>query len=395
MRSSLVFVPALLCVGFTASCDKDSKEVSKVPGLPENASKYSQKVVPANFANTKNSVSEVKAALGAQTQGISGPGKQLGLDETNSPQEMFARLSDGNMVSRAMRSLMINTQNSPYGDDDFPSTMPPPPQNGDTQNGDLGIDMSDCDGFFADIDTQVQGALKEVQSALQNIKEDEILAIKGVSKGEKAANEAFRYNLSVDEKAGKVYGTFSGGANDTSAFVKAAGSFAFTSENNSRSPNGASQEVGQGAGSIDVAVLVDGKASLQRLGGGIILAGTTNENPFQIRAASFFEVSGGQTPAIVFDLQGEAEGKLAPNAASQKVQADISVAMRQSADKNFSVEFKGSGSMTQPQGQQAQAFSMNFRGEFGVENGKCVVKNISCNAKPATACKGFEGWRKN
>ncbi len=123
-------------------------------------------------------------------------------------------------------------------------------------------------------------------------------------------------------------------------------------------------------------MLVDGKASLLRLGGGIILAGTTNENPFQIRAASFYEVSGGQTPAIVFDLQGEAEGKLTPNAASQKVQADINVAMRQSADKNFSVEFKGSGSMTQPQGQQAQAFSMNFRGEFGVENGKCVVKNF-------------------
>jgi hypothetical protein len=51
--------------------------------------------------------------------------------------------------------------------------------------------------------------------------------------------------------------------------------------------------------------------------------------------------------------------------------------------------------MTQPQGQQAQAFSMNFRGEFGVENGKCVVKSISCNANPATACKGIEGWQKN
>lgn len=400
MRSLFTIVPVSICVGFIASCDKDGKEAPKGPALPANASQYSQKVVPAQFVNTKNSLSEVKLALVNQAGDVDGPAKSIGLDGATTPQRAFASLAGGNIVSRSMRSLMLSRQNPPPYGDGFPSneypTMPPPmpPQTDDASNGDLGLDMSNCDGFFADIDNQIQDSLKQVQSALKDIKEDEMLSVKGVSKGEKAANEAFRFNLAINERGQKVNGTFSGGANDTSAFVKAAGSFAGKYESSTTAGSRSTSESGEIAGIVDLAILVDGKESLMRFGGGLDLAGTTGPNPFHIRAASFFEVSGGQKPSIVLELQGEAQGKIDPSSADQKVQADIKVAMRQSADKNFSVEFKGAGSMTQPQGKKAQEFSMNFRGDFAVENGKCVVKSISCSPQSTSVCQGLEGWKK-
>ncbi len=402
LNISLVFVPAVLCVSAAVSCGKNSKDENSLAKLPENASKYSQKVVPSDFVNTKSSLSDVASSMRTQASAIKTLGGQLGLNTINSPHEMLNNIAETGIIRNSVRNLFLanNASNTTVPPIAFPPTDTPSTDfPSDTQNGGLGninIDQSNCDAFFADVDTQIQNVLKEFQSALKQVNEDEALKIKGVSKGTKANNEAFNFNVGINEKNQKAAGILSGGANDDAAFFKAAGTFALstdsaTSNKPSESANKAQKT--EAVGSVDLSLFIDGKKPLFRVGGGMSLAGQSGSDPFQVSMASFIETAGGKTPSIVIELQANAEGKLDANTESQKVQANLHAAVRQTAQQTFTFEFKGSGSTAAPK--NSQQLSMDLNAEFGAEAGKCVIKSISCTAQPATACDKLNSWRKN
>jgi hypothetical protein len=408
MRLSLILVPALTCIGFVSSCDKEEKNRPGAAGLPPNSSQYSQRVVPADFPNTKNGLGEVVSSLNTQAGEIKGPGKQLGLKDNASVRGVVASLTDSHLFSRAALNLMLDTSPTfpPTGGYPFPPTggypspdsadfpMPNPGDNNDPTPGSASK-LQGCDAFFASIDQQVEAGFGQLKNALSQVKEEEFLKVPGVTKGEKAANEAFRYSLSVNEKEGSAQGSIAGGANDHAAFLKASGAFSINakSQNQPVKSSSANAEVTIEQGLVDASVLIDTQASVLRLGGGISASGRNGADPVRLLAASFLEMTGGKTPSILLELKGEAEGKLDPKAPTTTGQADLHLALIQSTDKVFTLDFKAD--VAANNGNESQKIVMNLNAEFGVTDGQCAVKKVTCAAEPITLCKSFDGWTKN
>lgn len=414
---SLAFV-LLAASPFGVACSKDKKNKDNAKSseikLRDNASQYQDKVVPNDFVNTKGSLGETKAALVDQADSVKGPGAQLGIDSTSTPRQLVTNLTSPGLMSRSVRSFLNSRETFPPT---VPSDLPrmPPPQTGSgNANKSAQIDMTSCDSFFGNVDKVIESALGGVKSSLAQVNEDDIVGAKGITRGEKASNEAFNYRMTVAENGTTMTGTFSGGANDTSAFVKGSaifgGTFTMQTEEGesdintddlsggqqlSASPAPSSQPTEPvtftGKGMMSASVFVDSSLSMLKVGGGVALDGKLGNDPVSFNVASFVELAGGKSPKIAVDLEAEGFGKMPGSSEPAKVASDFHLSMTQNAEMGIRAEVKSAGSYIS--GGKVENLGFTVAADFNVIKGQCVVQNITCSADQAEKCKSIEGWK--
>ena len=396
--SLILFIGSLSLSGCSKKSGKNNNTAPNKPTLPENSLQLAEKVVPTDYSNDGSGVDDVKTSLSAQTAAIKGPGSNLGLDGTSNPKVVIHKLTSKGVIGRVVTSVMGSDRTLSLAGPARSTTTP------SSEKGVPSIDMTSCDSFFTGVDQVIDSGLKTVRSALESINEDQILKIEGISKGERLPNEAFRYNLN-DEKTG-TKATLSGGSNETSAFLKASGEFKVKAEITSEATMDQSPFPGEpsnpvapekkdildGDMAMTAAVLVDSKTNLMRAGGGFAILGKTENGPMSAKASSFVELAGGATPGVSLELTGEFEGKADANASTMKVSGDARFSLAQAADKSFLVSLKSN--FTGNDGKDSATNTMTMSSEMVVENGRCVVKKVTCDSIPATSCQSIHSWEK-
>ena len=397
--SIIALVGSLSLLGCSKKSGKSKNTAPNKPTLTENSLQLAGKVVPADYSNDASGVDDVKSSLTTQTESIKGPGSNLGLETSTSPKVVIKKLTSNGVIGRVVTSV-IESKNSlslagPSGSSGIPSN----------QKGLPSIDMSSCDSFFSGVDQVIDSGLKTVRSSLDSINEEQILKMEGVSKGERLPNEAFNFVIN-DPKAG-ARATLSGGSNATSAFLKASGEFKVKAELTSETtmdpnefpgePSNLSapeqKEILDGEMAMTAAVLVDSKTNLMRAGGGFAFLGKTQNGPMNAKASSFVELAGGSTPGVSLELTGEFEGKPDAQSPIAKISGEAKFSLAQTADKSFLVNLKSS--FTGTDGKDTATNSMTLSSEMGVENGKCIVKKVTCNSIPTSSCKSINSWEKD
>ena len=420
MRTKNLALVLLTLTSFGMACSKDSKKSKNDKGseikLKENSEQYQGRVVPNDFVNTKGSLGETKNSLADQVGSVKGPGAQLGIDGTSTPNQVVTRLTAPGLMSRSVRSL-LNARESipqtpPQNMPQFPSQ---PPMGAGEAKKNTTIDMTSCESFFGNVDQVIDSALKGVKSSLAQVNEEDIVKAKGVTVGQKAPNEAFNYRITAAENGSTMAGTFSGGANDTSAFVKGTAKFGGTftmqtdesqteinpeevsggqqlSARPAPTPKPSSEPVNfTGQGVMSASVFVDSALSMLKVGGGLSLDGKLGNDPVNMSVATYVELAGGKSPKIAVDLEADGSGKMPGSTESTKVTSNFHLSMAQNAEMGIHTEVKSAGSYTN--GSKVEPLGFTIAADFNVIKGQCVVQNVTCSADQAESCKSIEGWK--